>query len=339
MALEIQHSAVRLALRNAFNLAHGSSDARTNLLVRIEEGWGEVPVVPYYGRTPEELAGELRRAQPLLGDDPARIEGILAAMESAGIAPAVRCGIDLALHDLAGKRAGIPLHRHFGLDPARIPPTSFTIAIDRPEAMAERARASGMPILKLKLGREGDADLVAVRAVRAASSARLRLDANGGWTREQAARLIPLLQPYDIELIEQPLARDDVEGLAWLRPRVQVPLFADESLQSERDLAALRPGVDGIVVKLMKSGGLLGALRLIRAARALDLGIMLSCMIESSLGVTAAAHLAPLADFVDLDGPLLIANDPFRGIRYEGAVIRLPSAPGIGALPVQPPRT
>jgi len=234
----------------------------------------------------------------------------------------------VALHDLIGKRLGISLHKFFGLNPARVPETSFTIAIDQPEVMAARAKESGLPILKIKVG-AGD-DVAIVRAIRRATNARLRLDANEGWTREQAATLIPQLAEYDIEFIEQPLVRDDWEGLRWLKARVSVPIFADESAQTERDLPKLAGAIDGVVVKLMKTGGLRGALKTIAVARALDLKVMLSCMVESSVGVTAAAHIAPLADYLDLDGPLLIANDPFVGLRYEGARILLPDAPGLG---------
>jgi L-alanine-DL-glutamate epimerase-like enolase superfamily enzyme len=156
------------------------------------------------------------------------------------------------------------------------------------------------------------------------------VDANAGWTREQAADIIPRLAEYDVEFVEQPLARQDIEGFHWLKPRVNLPIFADESAQTERDLPKLAGAIDGVVVKLMKAGGLRGALRVIAVARALDMRVMLSCMVESSLGVTAAAHIAPLADYLDLDGPLLIKNDPFVGLRYEGARITLPEGPGLG---------
>src|SRR5512136_1449233 len=318
-----------LYLRTTFTIAHGASDVRHNVLVRIDEGVGEAPIVPYYDETPQGVMDYVARVAPRVGNDPFQLEDILARLprtSAAGYA-----AIDIALHDLVGKRLGLPLYRFFGLNPARVPETSFTISIDRPEVMAARARESGLPILKVKVG-AGD-DVAMVRAIRNATDARLRLDANAGWTREQAAELVPQLAEYDIEFIEQPLAREDWDGLRWLKQRVSVPIFADESAQTERDLPGLAGAIDGVVVKLMKTGGLRGALRTIAVARALDLKVMLSCMVESSVGVTAAAHIAPLADYVDLDGPLLIANDPFVGLRYEGAYILLPDAPGLGLQP------
>jgi L-alanine-DL-glutamate epimerase-like enolase superfamily enzyme len=318
-----------LFLRTTFTIAHGSSDVRHNVLVRIDEGLGEAPIVPYYNETPRGVMDYVARVASLLGDDPFQVEDILARLprtSAAGYA-----AIEVALHDLIGKRLGVPLYKLFGLNPARVPETSFTISIDQPEVMAARAKESGLPILKIKVGAGNDVSIV--KAIRQATSARLRLDANAGWTREQAAQIIPQLADYDIEFVEQPLVREDWEGLRWLKQRVSVPIFADESAQTERDLPKLAGAIDGVVVKLMKTGGLRGAIKTMAVARALDMQIMLSCMVESSVGVTAAAHIAPLADYVDLDGPLLIANDPFIGLRYDGAQIMLPDGPGLGLQP------
>jgi len=315
-----------LHLRTTFTLATGSSDVRHNVLVRVDEGLGEAPIVPYYKETTQGVMDYVAQVAPTLGDDPFQLEDILARLPR--MSAAGRAAIDVALHDLVGKRLGIPLYKLFGLNPARAPETSFTVAIDKPGAMATRAQESGMPIIKVKLG-AGD-DVAIVRAIRNATNARLRVDANAGWTREQAAAIIPQLAEFQVEFVEQPLPREDIEGFHWLKPRVKAPIFADESAQTERDLPRLAGAIDGVVVKLMKAGGLRGALRTMAVARALDMQIMLSCMVESSLGVTAAAHIAPLADYADLDGPLLITNDPFVGLRYEGARMILPDGPGLG---------
>jgi L-alanine-DL-glutamate epimerase-like enolase superfamily enzyme len=201
--------------------------------------------------------------------------------------------------------------------------------------MAEQAKASGQPILKVKLGSENDEQILT--AIRQVTDAKIRADANAGWTREQALQIIPRLMDYDLEFIEQPLAVDDVDGFFWLKDqlrmhRVNIPIFADETAKTSHDVAKLAGAIDGVVVKAMKSEGIREALRMIHTARAHDMQIMLSCMVESSVGVTAAAHLAPLCDYADLDGPLLIKNDPYRGLEYEGARLILPDAPGLGVI-------
>jgi L-alanine-DL-glutamate epimerase-like enolase superfamily enzyme len=217
----------------------------------------------------------------------------------------------------------------------KAPLTSFTIGIDEAEVMAERARQSGMPIIKIKLG--GSQDEASVAAIRQATSARLRVDANAGWSREHAAQLIPRLAQFGLEFVEQPLAIGDIEGLRWLRQqKLGIPIFADENIKSAKDVATHAGAVDGVVIKLAKSCGIREALRAIHTARALDMQVMLGCMVEGSVAVTAAAHIAALCDYADLDGPLLISNDPYRGVTYEGARLILPDRPGLGLLPNQP---
>ncbi len=193
--------------------------------------------------------------------------------------------------------------------------------------------AAHYPILKVKLG--GAHDLATVQTIREhAPTSRIRVDANAGWTVDQALDLIPRFAELGVELIEQPLPVGDLEGLARIkRAQIGIPIVADESVRSASDIVALAPIIDGVNIKLMKTGGIAGALEAIHVARSCGLQVMLGCMIETSLGVTAAAHLAPLADWVDLDGPLLIANDPFEGVCFEGAELRLPDGPGLGVVP------
>lgn len=329
--MQILSETLTLDLKVTFRVAHGASDRRYNVLARIEEGVGEAAVVPYYGDTQEGVMDYLARAGEALGEDPFLIEDILERLPEGS--RAARAAIDMALYDLWGKRLGQPLYRLLGLNPARAPQTSYTIGMDTPEVMAERAANSGYPILKIKLGSPDDEAIVA--AIRGVTDARLRVDANAGWSREQALRLIPRLAAYDLEFVEQPLPVGDVDGLRWLRGElhaqgVRAPIFADENVRTPRQVAEHAGAVDGVVVKLMKTGGIHLARQAIGVARAHDMQVMLSCMVESSLGVTAAAHLAPLCDYVDLDGPLLVANDPFRGVRYEGANLILPDGPGLG---------
>jgi L-alanine-DL-glutamate epimerase-like enolase superfamily enzyme len=321
---------ITLELKTTFRVAHGASDVRNNVLVYLDDGVGEAAAVPYYGETQQGIIDYLKSV-PELGDDLFDMDAVLATRPAGS--RAARSAIDEALHDLWGKKLGQPLYRLFGLNPKKIPLTSFTIGMDEPEVMAQQAKVSGHPILKIKLG--GERDEARVKAIRGATISKLRVDANAGWSREQALQIIPRLVEYDLEFIEQPLAVDDVEGYFWLKEKlraknIHMPIFADETAKNSHDVVKLSGAVDGVVVKTMKSEGIREMTRMIHTARAHDMQIMLSCMVESSVGVTAAAHLAPLCDFADLDGPLLIKNDPYRGVRYDGAKMFLPDGAGLG---------
>ena len=325
--MTLSYEPLTLNLRTPFRIAHGVSEQRHNVVAHIDGGLGEAAAVAYHGETQPKIMDYLAAVADRVGDDPFALENMLNALPPGS--QAARAAIDLALHDRWGKALGQPLYRLFGLTPDRLPLTSFTIAMDEPEVMAERAKASGLPIIKIKLG--GADDEAMVRAIRKATSAKLRVDANAGWTREQAADLIPRLAQYDLEFVEQPLPVGDIEGLRWLRSlKLGVPIFADEPIKTAQDVVAHAGAIDGVVIKLMKTGGLREALRAMAVARAHDLQIMIGCMVESSIGVTAAAHIASLCDYADLDGPLLIANDPYHGVRYDGARLMLPDAPGLG---------
>jgi L-alanine-DL-glutamate epimerase-like enolase superfamily enzyme len=328
--MKLHWEPITLDLKTTFRVAHGASDQRYNVLVYLDDGVGEAAAVPYYGETQQGIIDYLKSV-PELDGDPFDIDSVLARRPVGS--RAARSGIDEALHDLWGKKLGQPLYRLFGLNPNNVPLTSVTIGMDEPEVMAKQAKESSYPVLKIKLGSEKDEQIVA--SICKATSAKLRADVNAGWSRERALQMIPRLADYGLEFIEQPLAVDDVEGFFWLKEKlraqkVDVPIFADETAKTSHDVAKLAGAIDGVVVKTMKSEGILEALRMIHTARAHDMQIMLSCMVESSVGVTAAAHLAPLCDYADLDGPLLIKNDPYRGLRYDGAKFSLPDGPGLG---------
>lgn len=328
--MKLHWEPITLDLKTTFRVAHGASDQRHNVLVHLDDGVGEAAAVPYHGETQEGII-EYLKSVPDLGDDPFDIDAVLSRRPPGS--RAARSAIDEALHDLWGKKLGQPLHKLFGLNPGNLPLTSFTIGMDEPEIMAEEAKKSNYPIIKIKLGSNRDEAIVA--AIRRATNARLLVDANAGWTREQALGIIPRLVNYDLELIEQPLAVDDVGGYFWLKEelrlqKVNIPIFADETVKTSHDVVKLTGAVDGVVVKMMKSEGIREAQRMIHTARAHDMQIVLSCFIESSVGVTAAAHLAPLCDYADLDGPLLIKNDPYYGLNYDGAKLALPNSPGLG---------
>jgi L-alanine-DL-glutamate epimerase-like enolase superfamily enzyme len=328
---------ITLQLRNPFRISHGTSETRTAHWLRLagDEGWGEGTIPPYYGVTTEAMAAfwasAARRPEPF-PDDPADIP---AYVGTEGPAPA-RAALDLALHDRLGRLNGQPLHALLGLPAPRPLPTSFTLAIDEPEAMAAAAAGlAGCAVIKLKLGGADGRDAARVAAVRAARpDVTLYVDANAGWSADEAVRMVDRMAAYGVALIEQPVAKADFVGMGQAQKHSLVPVVADESVQTLADVERLAAeGVRGINLKLMKVGGLGPGLAMLRRARELSLGIMLGCMVETSLGATAMAHLMGLADWLDLDAPWLIANDPFDGLTYdEAGRVHAPERPGIGVV-------
>jgi L-alanine-DL-glutamate epimerase-like enolase superfamily enzyme len=325
---------VRLDLIHPFRIARSVSAHKENVLVSLsdgaESGVGEAAPSAYYGEDAASVHAALSRVPALLEDDPFQMEDLDRRLRTTLPADAsARAAVDVALHDLIARRLGMPLYRLFGLNPAHTPVTSFTIGIDHPDRVRQKVQeAAGYPVLKVKLGT--DRDLDTIRTIREVSDAALRVDANAGWSRERAAELIPRLADFGVELVEQPLPPDDREGLRWLRERSPLPIFVDESVRMAADVPGYAGCVDGINVKLMKCGGLREALRLIHVARAHGLRVMLGCMIETSVAITAAAHLSPLVDYADLDGHLLIANDPYRGVAVHAGRLVLSDRPGLG---------
>jgi L-alanine-DL-glutamate epimerase-like enolase superfamily enzyme len=326
--------AITLQLRVPFHISYGVSETREAFWLRLagDAGWGEGTIPPYYHVNQADTfalwEAAARRTDPF-PDTPAEIP---AWIGEQGPAPA-RCALDLALHDRIARQQGVPLYRLLEVPRPPVRPTSFTIPIASPEAMAQMAaQVPDYPIIKIKLGSDDDeARVAAIRAVR--PDARLYVDANAGWSPEEAVRHIEALAPYRLEMVEQPVPQDDIAGMGYVQAHTDVPVVADESVQTMTDVEQLAAaGVRGINLKLMKIGGLAPCLRLLHRTRELGLRVMLGCMVETSLGVTAMAHLAGLADWIDLDGPLLIANDPFDGLRYDRADIRLPDRPGIGVV-------
>jgi L-alanine-DL-glutamate epimerase-like enolase superfamily enzyme len=322
-----------LKLQNPFRVAYGTSDTRQAFWLRLagDAGWGEGTIPPYYGVETEAMATFWQTAaqrQDPFPDDP---DAIGSWVGDQGPAPA-RAALDLALHDRIGRLAGKPLYKLLNLPKPTPLPTSYTIGIDTPQAMAQvAAQIPDFPIIKVKLG--SDDDLARLDAIREARpDARLCVDANAAWSTDEALEITKALADYALDFIEQPVARDNFEGMGLVQAACDVPVVADESVQTAQDLERLAAaGVQGINLKLMKVGGLAPALALIKRAQALGLRIMLGCMIETSLGVTAMTHLSGLADWLDLDAPLLIANDPFEGVRFDKqARIHVPNHPGIG---------
>jgi L-Ala-D/L-Glu epimerase len=289
----------------------------------------EAAPVYYRGETAETAAAFLGEAAARLGDDPFELEEILARLDGDA---AGRSALDAALHDWVGRRLGVPVWRLLGL-PRRAPVTSYTISIDTIEGTRDRARrAQRFKALKVKVG--GAEDLARLEAVRAESDAPLRVDANEGWTLEAARELVPALVELGVELIEQPFPAADLESFRALRELAPLPpVIVDEGCQDLGDVAPVAGYADGINVKLAKSGGLREALRMVHAARALGLSVMIGCMVESQLGVAPAAQIASLADWVDLDGHLLLADEPFRGLQLEDGRVLPSHGPGLGVEP------
>jgi len=334
MRFEIE--AITLHLETPFRIAHGTSFARHNVLVHLGDGVGEGAPVSHYGYSQAQALDYLHGldVEALLGDDPLAVEDVLDRLPP-GPAPA-RAAVDIALHDHWAQHLGYPLYRLWGLNPRRAALSSLTISMAEDEAaLRRRVRAAeGFPILKLKLG-TGDlvADETIVQIAREETAARLCVDANSAWRVDEAAAIIPRLAKYDLLFVEQPVAVDDAE--AWHRLRHLLtdgtpPLIADESIRGPGDVLALRGAVDGINIKVSKVGGLREARRMIGLARALDMQVMLGCMVESSVGITAAAHLAPWVDFADLDGNLDVRNDPYSGVEMEAGLLHLSSQIGLG---------
>jgi len=330
---------VRLNLQHTWTTTMSSSQYRDTLHVAYSRdgitGHGEgAPIVRYH-----EDAAQAREAAEsvrgvLLAGDPMQFTKIMAAIfQRLPGAWAAKAALDIALMDWVGQKLGVPLYSYFGLDPRDAPLTTFSIGIDTPEITRQKTReAADFPVLKVKVGLATDE--ATIEAVRSVTAKPLRVDANEGWTdKEEAVRKINWLERQGVEFIEQPMPAEMIEETRWVRARVHIPIIADEACQRASDIPKLRECFDGINVKLDKSGGLLEAARWIWIARSLGMRTMLGCMVSSSVSVTAAAHLSPLVDYADLDGNLLISNDPFRGVTVAEGKLILPRKPGLGLTP------
>jgi L-alanine-DL-glutamate epimerase-like enolase superfamily enzyme len=352
MTFSVRHESLTLAFRDPFKIARATDTHHARTVIthvrdedRGDEGTGESFAEPYYGETMETVpvvlprlaraADELadRLASRDRGDAVAALDALGPVLDaSIGHHGGAKAGIDIALHDLVGKRLGLPVYELLGLSP-EVPPTDFTLGIDAPEVVAERARrAAKFPALKIKLG--GPGDLATLEAVRAVFSGPIRVDANTGWEPEPAARLIPELVRLGVELIEQPFLPHRLDQLRWLQERSSLPIVADESSVTADDLEGLVGVVRGVNVKLSKVGGIGPAKRMLERARALGFKTFLGCMEETTVGIAASAAVASLADWVDLDGNLLLAADPYEGLELgSDCRWRLSTEPGLGVRP------
>ncbi len=324
-----------LRLKHTFATSRGGRDVSPVVILELEHdgiiGYGESAPIARYGESVDTVAAFLSRLDLTPFESPFHLESILSSVDESAVGnAAAKAGLDLALHDWIGKKLGVPLHRYWGLEKGAAPKTSFTIGIDTIQVIEEKVReAERYPILKIKLG--GDNDEETIRAIRNVTKKTLRVDANEGWkSKELAVEKIKWLEQEGVEFVEQPMPAGDLGGTAWVRERVNLPLIADENSLRLHDVPKLQGVFDGINIKLMKCTGLREAMKMAHTARACKMKVMIGCMIESSVGISAAAQFSPLVDYADLDGNVLITDDPFDGVRSLDGSISLNDRPGIG---------
>jgi L-Ala-D/L-Glu epimerase len=330
---------MRAKLVHTWTTTMSSSTFRDTLYVTFRAqgilGHGEgAPIVRYHedAQSAQKAVDSVRDL--LQSADPMQFGKIMAQVfQKIPGEWAAKSAIDIALMDWVGQKLGIPLYQHFGLDPRDAPVTTFSIGIDTPEITKQKTKeADEFPVLKVKVGLATDE--ATIEAIRSVTKKPLRVDANEGWKdKEEAVRKINWLEKMGVEFIEQPLPAAMFEEQKWVRSRVHIPIFADEACLRAADIPRLKEAYDGVNVKLDKAGGPQEAWRMIQMAKALGMKTMLGCMISTSVAITAAAHLSPLVDYADLDGNLLIGNDPYRGVRVEKGKLVLPNRPGLGLVP------
>jgi len=334
-AMKLRFTPYTLELRHAFTIATSSRTTTPVMLVEVEKdgiiGYGEASMPPYLGESQETAAAFLGKVDLSRFPDPLQLTEVLPAIDALAPGnPAAKAAVDIALHDWAGKKFGQPWFRLWGLDPSKAPVTTFTIGIDTKEVVRQKTReAAEYKVLKVKLGRDNDREMI--ETIREVTDVPIRGDANQGWkTKEEALKMIEWLATKNVEFVEQPMLKTMVEEHAWLRERSPLPIVGDEAVQRLPDVRKAWGAYDGINIKLMKSTGMREAYAMVLLARALEMKVMLGCMTETSVAISAAAQLSPLVDWADLDGALLIKNDPFNGARVVDGKVVLTDSPGIG---------
>jgi len=335
--MKLTHEIVSLRTKHAFTIARGGGSEYRVVIATITDrdgmtGVGEANPSRYYGENPDTVTVVLDQFAPILEKvDAWSLDAIESEMNKMWRGNgSAKSAVISALYDLAGKRLGVPLYKMWGLDPATAPKTSFTIGVAPEEELRRKVQeAAEYPLLKVKLGTPNDEEIIRIVREEAPEKV-LRVDANAGWTPKHALDMIALLAEYGVEFVEQPLPPDNIEGLRFVRDRSPLPIIGDESCLIASDIPKLQGVVDGINIKLAKCGGPREALRMVAVARAHDMSVMMGCMIETSVGITTAAHLAPLLDYADLDGAALLAADPYHGATIQGGVFSIPSGPGLG---------
>jgi L-alanine-DL-glutamate epimerase-like enolase superfamily enzyme len=326
----------RLFLQDTWTISRNSSDYKDNVIVRIEkdgiEGFGEAAPNVRYGEDHAKTTDRINDVNKLFQKNDLWHYVDLKDEIFAGITDqnCARCALDIAIMDWIGKKLNVPLYKFWGLDKSKTPLTSYSIGIDTIEVIKKKVRAADKyPLLKIKVGKDNDEEII--EAVRSITDKPIRVDANEGWkSKEVALEKIKWLQSMGIEFIEQPMPSDMIEETRWLRDRIDIPIIADEAVKTAADIPKLAEAYDGINIKLMKAGGPQEAMRMVYLAKAMNMKIMLGCMIESAIAISAAAHLSPLVDWADLDGNLLLREDPYKGVEVEKGKLILNDKPGLG---------
>ena len=332
--MKVSYKTFNLPFKYPFTISKGTKTHQPTFIVELEyfgiKGYGEAPAISYYNIPVEKMIEDLERKRMFVEKfsftDPERYWHYLHHLFPMN--SFLVCALDMAGWDLYGKLKRKQLHDLWNLDTAKAPLTDYTIGIDTIEIMVKKMEEKPWPVYKIKVGTEGDIEMVA--ALRKRSNAIFRVDANAGWTLEQALHKIPLLKDLGVEFVEQPLAKDDWDGMKVLFEKSPLPLFADESCVAEADVLKCENHFHGVNIKLTKCSGITPARRMIKQARDLNMQVMVGCMNESAVGTAAIAQLAPMLDYVDMDGPLLLAEDTASGVTFEDGKIIYNQGPGIG---------
>lgn len=325
-----------LELKNTFTITHGSRNHQPTLIVKLTEdgfsGYGEAVGTSYYGKSVERMRESVLRVEEILIDNlhrrPEEVWDVLQPLLEQDYF--ALCAIDIAMHDLHGKRKGLPLYKLWGYNLDHIPLTNYTIGLDSTEKMVEKMKAFPWPLYKIKLGTKEDVKIV--RKLRRHSDSVFRVDANGAWTAEEAVENSRQLKDLNVEFIEQPLHRNDWEGMKKVKQEAVLPVIADESCITEADVKKCAEYFDGVNIKLTKCGGLTPGRRMVQEANKLGLKVMVGCMTESTIGISAIAHLLPVLDYVDMDGAMLLKNDIAEGVKVHDQKTYFPERNGTGAM-------
>lgn len=336
--LEMKFFPYELKLRHVFTVATYSRTTTPDVQVEITydgvTGYGEASMPQYLGQTVQSVTAFLQKVDLSQFNDPFQLEDILAYVDSLSSGDtAAKAAVDIALHDLVGKLLGAPWYKIWGLNKDKAPSTTFTIGIDTADVVKQKTRecANQFNILKVKLGRENDKEMI--ETIRSVTDLPIAVDINQGWKdKEKAIDEIFWLKEHGIVMVEQPMPKEQRDDIAWLTEKSPLPIFADEAIQRLKDIKNVAGAYSGINIKLMKCTGMHEAWKMLNYARAIGMKVMVGCMTETSCAVSAAAQLSPAVDFADLDGNLLISNDRFKGMEVVKGKITLPDRPGIGVV-------